>query len=396
MSITENAEIEGTCGALVIRLLNTQLRDCQYEVGAEGLHFVVAPAKELEQDESLLLSDTSILVPDEKLHARFHLRKNECGTLMLITDTGEREIPLQTIASHSQVFFAAKASSEDIWSDEVQSFSVPTTVPAEKRNAHPLREKKNLLCIAGVFLLLCVAGLLWWLQGIEAREQSSLGNIISGKQAQYDIVRGTNNRLYVVAQNFSDYVWADRALQRSKPDYKVSILLKNAETKRIAEKLKSEWPLLKFHRVNLDNIDSPEIILSLERNSSVGDALIENVRTELLNVMPYAKKVNFKKISDIVVSDLAEDGLKKKSITYVKSVNNDSVMFRIKGTLQDNELNELKGEVLQFNEQWQGMYVFYYVELENDWLKGKSFQYGSDGYVKITSGHWYFPSPINR
>ncbi|WP_306461289.1 PrgH/EprH family type III secretion apparatus protein, partial [Pseudomonas fluorescens] len=47
-----------------------------------------------------------------------------------------------------------------------------------------------------------------------------------------------------------------------------------------------------------------------------------------------------------------------------------------------------------FNQQWGERYVHFAIELKDDWLKGKSFQYGPQGYVKMTPSSWYFPKPL--
>ena len=44
--------------------------------------------------------------------------------------------------------------------------------------------------------------------------------------------------------------------------------------------------------------------------------------------------------------------------------------------------------------QWGDRYVHFAIELKDDWMKGKSFQYGADGYIKMTPSSWYFPKPL--
>lgn len=64
------------------------------------------------------------------------------------------------------------------------------------------------------------------------------------------------------------------------------------------------------------------------------------------------------------------------------------------GALDDVEILRARQFVDSYYRTWGGRYVQFAIELKDDWLKGRSFQYGAEGYIKMSLCHWYFPSPL--
>jgi len=81
-------------------------------------------------------------------------------------------------------------------------------------------------------------------------------------------------------------------------------------------------------------------------------------------------------------------------LPYHRSAQANSITFTVQGALADTELQAVRDYVSGFYRQWGDRYVHFEIELHDDWLKGKSFQYGPQGYIKMTPSSWYFPKPI--
>ena len=87
-------------------------------------------------------------------------------------------------------------------------------------------------------------------------------------------------------------------------------------------------------------------------------------------------------------------GLARQALPFRRHNHPDSVTFVIEGSLDDGELQRARQFVDGYYRQWGSRYVQFATELKDDWLKGKSFKYGNQGYVKMETGHWYFPKPL--
>ncbi|ONC26355.1 hypothetical protein AQ914_04550 [Burkholderia pseudomallei] len=68
--------------------------------------------------------------------------------------------------------------------------------------------------------------------------------------------------------------------------------------------------------------------------------------------------------------------------------------YQITGALSDETLASLQALVMQFSHKWGTRSIDFRVEMRTDWLKGKSYQDGSDGYVLLDPASWYFPQPL--
>ncbi|WP_314154728.1 PrgH/EprH family type III secretion apparatus protein, partial [Rouxiella badensis] len=64
--------------------------------------------------------------------------------------------------------------------------------------------------------------------------------------------------------------------------------------------------------------------------------------------------------------------------------NNNNVNFIISGLINDESLQQLKLLVVSYKDQP----VNFTVNLQDDYRANKSFKFGNQGYIKISSEHW--------
>lgn len=50
--------------------------------------------------------------------------------------------------------------------------------------------------------------------------------------------------------------------------------------------------------------------------------------------------------------------------------------------MDDGEILRTRQFINEYTQKWGSNYVQFAIELKDDWLKGRSFLYGSDGYIK--------------
>lgn len=394
-------EDEEKKGLYVIRFLNTQLKGCEYCITEAETHFFIQQQDKLKRQQDLLISPANIFVPDETLSLSFDIlvgEKGEKPRLVAFTEKQPEEITLnyQQVCHYCGFYFALREMKETEWHDEVNKFELPTlNVPpgvVNKRN-----KKKFYLSLLGIGMTIFLGMVFteYYLDS-ENKKKVSLIQVLGGDERSYSVSLGNDTQWYVFAEDEASHNWAARALQKS-ADFSQSVIInKRSEASRLANEIYRRWPHIRFHLIRFDNPEKPEIVLSKERGGiDLKDkATVDAFRNGLLSLLPYAKNVHFSIISDAVVVNQAEQGLREIAEVYSKDKQHDLVSFTVRGYLNDSELNDLKGFIVSFNKKWQRHYVHFKIELQNDRLKGKSYQYGAGGYIKLTPRHWDFSNDI--
>ena len=387
-------------GLYVIRFLNTHLAGCEYLITEPVTHYVVNSHENIRRRQELMVSPDYVFVTDDTLIASFEIHSEgteKCPLLLELAESEPVKLEWQTIQSCNGVCFALKSGPDIEWTQEIIEYSdknnsVDTAAPDKKKDA--IISLRLIGICAGLLAIIVVA-----VTGIkfysEHQRRNELSELLGWEPSAFQIGKG-KDIWYVFAESTSRQDWAKRALARSGLSRNVTVINKRDEATRIAEILRAMRPDVKFHLIRLDNPFTPEIVLSTERGGLKNEGYYSTLRAVLTAHMPYAENLSFSHLSDKIVADQAEQEIRKSAAIYSLQQNKDSVTFIARGALDDNELNQLKASIQTFNENWQGNYIRFAIELENDWLKGKSYQYGADGYVKMNTRHWYFPLDIKE
>lgn len=393
-------EDEEEKGLYVIRFLNTQLKGCEYRITEAETHYFIQHQDELKRQQDLLVSPANIFVPDEALSLSFDIIVGEEGEkprLIAISEKEPVEITLnyQQICHYCGFYFALRETKDTEWHDEVVNFELPTL--NEPGTVNKKNKKTFYFSLLSVLIVIVLGiGFAGYFLDSEDKKKVSLIQVLGGDEQSYSVFLGNDTHWYVFAEDEESRNWAARALQKSANFSQSVIINKHSEALRLANEIYRRWPQIRFHLIRFDNPEKPEIVLSKERGGiDLKDkAKVDAFRNGLLSLLPYAKNIHFSIISDAVVVNQAEQGLREIAEVYSKDKQRDLVSFTVRGYLNDSELNDLKGFIVSFNKKWQRHYVHFKIELENDWLKGKSYQYGSGGYIKLTPRHWDFSNDI--
>ncbi|MBY0444996.1 MAG: PrgH/EprH family type III secretion apparatus protein, partial [Burkholderiales bacterium] len=282
---------------------------------------------------------------------------------------------------------------EDTWSKDVTSYLQVT--PTSSKDKIPLVKQRGFrhLLIAMAAALLGGTALFFYPWDVTQRQIVSLSDVLGDKTSKYQILSGRDHQLYVIANNERDTSWARQAIVRSDFSKQAQAISQQDEARRIRAWLAENEPSLNYHRLILDKPLKPRLVLSQERNELSPEAL-RALSSKLKIEFPYANSVDIASASDQSIAQQAQDGLERLATPFTRINNPDSVTFVIQGALADSELQSIRTFVDDYYQQWDGRYVQFAIELKDDWLKGKSFKYGHQGYVKMTTQHWYFPKPI--
>ena len=214
--------------------------------------------------------------------------------------------------------------------------------------------------------------------------------LITGASDEARVLSGRDNAIYVFVASERDAGWSRQVLVRHNT-LNGKVLVMDQERRRLEQLLVDLDPQLAWHAIDLKEPSVPRLSLSAQRN-----LLTPHKQAKLLEVLlsaaPYARDITVQMQDDSLLVDLAQEGLQRLSLAFSRIEHEDSVTFAVAGNLQDSELANARRYIDSFYRQWGDRYVHFTVELKDDSLKDKSFQTGPQGYIKMTTSSWHFPT----
>lgn len=380
----------------VLRVLSGPLQGCEFTLTRRRTLFVVGPeATFCSIEQPLTVPDDAIYIPLESDGCNFEILLEDNGRSGCVVrvlgeeDAVERALPFQSLECVGGVQVAVRPLDED-WRDELLLRSLPAPVVSDDVP----RSRGSWLRLAaaggGVVMLVAVVMVAWYAS--RPNPVSSVETLIAGGNSDMTVVYGRDRAVYVFADTERDANWGRQVLMRN--GYAATqVLTTYDERGRLESVLANLAPQLAYRHLDLSDPAVPRLLISQQR-SLLPAELQRRLEAGLSAAAPYIREVQVVRLDDEKFSRLAEEGLRRLALPFTRSKHADSVTFTVEGNLQDAELQALNRYVAEFNQQWGGRYVHFAIELKDDWLKGKSFQYGPQGYIKMTPSSWYFPKPL--
>jgi len=388
--------LNSTSHNVVIRLLNSSLCGCEFLLSPGRTLFVVGERSSLVTHDNIpeLPGDT-LFVPLEQGGVNFEVVFNASSPEDIVL----RELPgdENNAREHKVIFnhvmhvgaLALALRPEHLsWSPEILAY--PKTKRPEESKPRP-RYAPTLIALAIAALLLLAGG--YWLWNSPQQQANELGMLLGNENQRFQVLPGRNKTLYVVAANERDASWAQQVIARGENSDPAKVISPERENERVARWLADNYPTLAYYRLQLDDPRQPQLWISRQRSTMATDGL-QTLNSRLMSLLPYTNRIDIVSIDDATAVRQAETELKRQALPYSRSDQTDGVTFVIQGALDDGELLRARQLVDNYYRQWGGRYVQFAIELKDDWLKGRSFQYGDQGYVKMSPGHWYFPKPL--
>lgn len=407
----ENETVE-PINTVVVRLLSGLLRGCEFTLPLGKTLFLVNDEDTIKQQhQGTVLADNTIFIP---------ARDNGCNFELLVSDDDaqpvilreiqevddldqEESIPEKAIPANEIITVGeqklAWRNSNDVFSDEILGELGDKDIPpTDTQNDEELNPPVKhswwkwlvIFIILGCFLF---ASYIYLTE--TQRQISSVSDFLDGGVGHYNIVSGKDKKIYIIASNNKSAEWATQSMVRVPQPYHTQVLASGTEALRIGKWIESNWPYVILQRIILDNPKQPVLELSSER-TKLNELDRKNLIASVTSIIPYADNVVIKKVSDKRIKMLARDGLEKMALSFTEIKNSNSVTFVIRGAIEDGELERIKSFITEYHKVWGMKYVQFALELKNDWLKGKSYKYGEQGYVKLAPGHWYFPRDLKK
>jgi len=380
---------------IVVRLLNGILRGCEFSLD-EATLFVMTKERDLStQQQSTVLPDNMIFIPASGSSGNFELIPPAAdATSVLIrelTEAGnvERYIGWQQTEQVGDLIFAVRRQQES-WHKAVLDYPVHD-MPVMNASS----PKNHYFWLAGLVSTFMAAAIAagWYYVESPQKQLAEITDIIGGGAENYDVLPGRDKVRYVIVSDKNAMSWARQALIKIPPSSTVIVTNSREEEQKVAQWLKKSWPAVKFHRVNFSNPRQPELIMSQERSQlTIQQEAV--LRKQLMQHIPWAKTITFSAVKDTLVTAAAEHALAKIAQDFSKDTTRDGTTYIIHGELDDVQLDALKRVVTEFYQSWGDNYVTFSIELQNNWLKDKSFKYGDHGYIKVKPYNWFFSQPL--
>ena len=381
--------------AWVLRVFNGPLQGCEFKLTERRTLFVVGSQDRLcDQQQPLSMPADALYIPLDLDGCNFEVLISDTSIngvtlrILLEAQTEERTCSKQTLESVGGLRFALRPENES-WDHALLAAAEPAqTALRVEQGLKPF--PKWLGAAAGLAVaVLLAAG--WYVT--RPNPIADVQVLIGGSSCGFTVLPGRDRTLYAFAASERDASWGRQVLERSKYQSPTTVVTVADEQDRLQRMLANAEPALAWHSIDLSRPAVPQLLVSNQRNQ-LTPALQQRLTGLLREAAPYADEVVISGRDDQQLAGLAEQGLKRLGLPYHRSAQANSITFTVQGALADTELQAVRDYVSGFYRQWGDRYVHFEIELHDDWLKGKSFQYGPQGYIKMTPSSWYFPKPI--
>lgn len=384
-----------TSNRIVIRLLNSSLRGCEFLLSPGRTLFVVGEHSGLVTNDQIpeLPGDT-LFIPLGKGGINFEVLFDEARPENIILrelaevehQAHERTATFNQILHVGELMIALRPEHLS-WSSEIIEYPKAKASQDAKAAKH---YAPTLLAIATVSVFLVGGFLLWSSPQQQANE---LNMLLGNEHQRFQVLPGRNKIFYIIAANERDAIWAQQVIARGDYNDPAKVINPQQENERVTQWLADNYPAMAYYRLQLDEPRQPQLWISRQRSQlSEGDT--QTLSISLMDLLPYADRINIVYMDDTAAVRQAETELNRQALPFSRSDQANGVTFVIQGSLDDGELLRARLLIDDYYRQWGGRYVQFAIELKDNWLKGHSFQYGDQGYVKMSPGHWYFPKPL--
>ncbi|CAI8938256.1 type III secretion system protein [Pseudomonas sp. IT-P253] len=378
----------------VLRILNGPLQGCEFPLTEPRTLFIVAPVDLLGKSTCpVSVPPEAIFVPLDHGGCNFEVLLEEAVpggvTLRLLDAQAETRHCLFQRSEHVGGLQIAVRLPDQDWAPQSLGLQPP---PALQAGTRPWQRNTLVKWLGGgLTLALLMASIGLW-SVPEPTPETDVRTLITGVSAEVEVVNGRDQTIYVFVTSERDAGWSRQVLMRNNL-LSGKVLVRNQERRRLEQLLVDHDPQLAWHSLDLKDPSVPRLLISAQRN-----VLTPPMQTRLVNALleaaPYAREVSVQVQDDTLLANLAQDALQRLSLVFNRIEHGDSVTFAVEGNVQDSELAAVRHVVDGFYRQWGDRYVHFAIDLKDDGLKGKSFQTGPLGYIKMTSSSWHFPTKL--
>jgi type III secretion system PrgH/EprH family protein len=182
--------------------------------------------------------------------------------------------------------------------------------------------------------------------------------------------------------------WNRQLLLKAPRDYSVRVASLAEERRRVEAVLEGEG--VRFVTVRIDDPSRPALVILERASAEERAAALRAAR----HAMPYARDVVQIDTALESIDEQARAVLLAAGCAFRRVDRKDGATYRVTGALSDESLALLQRLVHEFSQKWGTRSIDFRIQLRTDWLKGKAYRDGSDGYVLLDPASWYFPQSL--
>lgn len=303
-----------------------------------------------------------------------------------------------TICTHDDIVFAIKRESEQ-WHKDILAYTKQPALPnAETADAKDeSREEKPqafgtdlrfAVTIAAIVLLgaaVTYAG--WWQVNhyLRSRKVAGVATLLRDAPTQNHVLPGDDGKVYVLSATQQGAEWDRQVVLKAAPTENIDIETIKHERERIEQVLDTQG--VDFITVRMDSPERPVLIV----NAAMAPKRRNDAGRHVASAAPYATTVFVQPASIAEIESEARAALTKMGLSYRRLRRRNGATYEIAGALGDADLVALQELVSQFSRKWGTRCVDFKVAMRTDWLKGKTYRVGGDGYVLLDHTSWFFP-----
>lgn len=382
----------------VLKILSGSLSGVEYTLSDTETLFHVGPQQELINGNAARLlghADNAYYIPAEAAPAAFMLRclgDDGVPRLQLGERAGGqaawtwREAPLQTPHAVAGIHVAIRHRDAS-WSEAVTAF-VPPALPAALASSEatltPPRTRRRgavvLLATAVVALVAVGAGWFHWHYLPETRIRG-LAGVLHDAPADFQIIAGEDDRLYVFADTPADKAWAERASRRLQRRHDVHVV-RQEQVRRLEQALIEAG--LDVVLVRLENPARPTVVLA----GAQPGRRAEQVKQVLGGKIPWQHALQVEAITDQQLIAQARQALRVRGISTRVEPDGTRASVVNDVYLDDAALSQMTAAAAEFQQQWGTRRITIIPRLWDDLLQGRSYRYTPGQLLSIGNGRW--------
>lgn len=321
----------------------------------------------------------------------------------LLEEGGEtHDGQFNVVCRSGDIAFAVKRHNNE-WSEQVRQYTCAPAGSAALVNA--LDENKAagaeaqslpssrlpLIATLCAIALLGVAAtaLAWWFTKTDPREQRLAmlhALLVPAPGTNYVLPAGDVVHIFSATQAGAQ--WDRHVLLKIPQPYPVRIVSLDEERQRVESILEEQ--AIPFVTVRINDPAHPVLALF----AHAADDQRQRATEALKKAMPYAKTISVMTVTLESLDDEAQALLTAAACPFRRVPHGTGATYLVTGALGDESLASLQRLVQKFSQQWGTQSIQFRVQMRTDWLKGKTYRNGSDGYVLLDPASWYFPQPL--
>lgn len=354
-----------------------------------------------EQGHACHYAHNTLFIPYDARHVNMALHlpaiqeTGEEGQDSFTLEINDPEDPQQRRVTHNAVFsdgdihFAVKRADEE-WHQDISDFKQPGALPAPGGDTDATWDtlRKRRVLVAGVVavIMLLIAAAIGVRYYRTSHQIISLTAALAGSPSPVTLLQGNDGKIYALASHYRDLQWLKAALAKRPNAADVVPLWLTQTAQDITNSLRLEGvPVL---RLDMAHPATPVLLVLEDMTQAKQNAL----RKKLLPRLPYAKTLGFRSFSKNFLVQQAKQGLNRMHIVYRQVATPFGFSFLIHDQLNDNTMAELQGFMETFYSQWGSDFITFSINLDENWLRDKSYLAAPNGYVFVNQHNWYFPS----